>query len=121
MIFRLVIGNTEGLYEGRVEVYYNGEWGTICDDGWDLNDAEVVCRELGYGPAIAERHYGQGSGKIWLSDLDCVGTESSIVNCSHNGWGVHNCNHTSDAGVKCTPPKGNGLIYVCSYIHLNAL
>ena len=121
MIFRLVNGNTEGFYEGRVEVYHNGEWGTVCDDGWDLNDAEVVCRELGYSPAIAERHYGQGSGKIWLSDLDCVGTESSIVNCSHSGWGVHNCNHTSDAGVKCTPPKGNGLIYVCSYIHLNAL
>ena len=109
VVFRLVNDNIEGFY-GRVEVYYNGEWGTVCDDGWGLNDAEVVCRELGYGPAISERHYGQGSGKIWLSDLNCTGTESSIVNCSHSGWGVNNCNHSSDAGVRCTPPNGNVLL-----------
>ena len=104
---RLIDGDTE--YEGRVEVYYNGEWGTVCDDGWDLNDTEVVCRQLGYGPAIAARRsavYGQGSGTIWLDDLNCVGTESNIGHCSHIGWRSHDCNHLEDAGIKCADPNG---------------
>ena len=85
-------------------MYYNGEWGTVCDGGWDLNDSQVVCSELGFGHAIAARHgafYGQGSGEIWLDDLNCVGTEWSIVNCSHRGWGIENCDHSEDSGVKC--------------------
>jgi len=99
---RLVNGSTE--YEGRVEVYHNGEWGTVCDNGWDLNNAQVVCSELGIGQAIAARHnafYGQGSGEIWLDNLNCVGTEGTIGNCSHRGWGIENCEHSEDAGVKC--------------------
>ena len=99
---RLVSGPTQ--YEGRVEVYHNGEWGTVCDDGWDLNDAQVVCNELGLGNAIAARHsafYGKGRGNIWLDDLNCVGTEWTIGNCLHRGWKLHNCNHHQDAGVKC--------------------
>ena len=99
---RLVNGPTE--YEGRVEVYYNDTWGTVCDNGWDLNDAEVVCRELGYGKATAAIHravYGQGSGQIWLDDVKCVGTEQIIGNCSHRGWGLHYCYHWKDASVSC--------------------
>jgi len=63
-----------------------------------------VCSELGLGQAFAARHnafYGQGSGEIWLDDLNCVGTERSIVNCPHRGWGIENCGHSENAGVKC--------------------
>ena len=88
-----------------MEVHHNGEWGTVCDDGWDLNDAQVVCRELYFGPAIAVGHkasYGQGIGNIWLDNLKCDGTEQSIRMCSHRGWGDTNCSHSKDAGVQCS-------------------
>ena len=102
IIVRLVNGPTK--YEGRVEVYYNGTWGTVCDDGWDLNDAQVVCSELSFGNAVTAVHsafYGEGRGQIWLDDVNCVGTEWTIGNCSHRGWGSHNCGHSGDASVKC--------------------
>ena len=100
---RLVNGSTG--YEGRVEVYHNGEWGTVCDNYWEFNAAQVVCNELGLGKAIDARHsayYGQGSGPIWLDDLSCDGAEQTIGHCTHNGWGNHNCDHRRDAGVKCS-------------------
>ena len=92
-----------------MEVYYNGEWGTVCDDEWDLNDARVVCRQLGFRPPIAaleyshygEMKYGEGSGEIWLDNVECVGNELIIQNCVHNGWGNENCHHDEDVGVKC--------------------
>ena len=89
-----------------MEVYLNGEWGTINDNGWDLNDAQVVCIELGYGSAIAARHnafYGQGSSRAWLNGVYCIGTEWSIGNCSHGGWEpVSDNGHSNDAGLLCS-------------------
>ena len=85
-----LVNECDTQYEGRVEVYFNGTWGTVCDNGWDLNDAEVVCSKLGYGPAISIRHeifYGHGSERILLDNVSCVGTERSISECSHGGWG----------------------------------
>ena len=100
---RLVGGHTK--YEGRVEVYHNGEWGTVCDNGWDLNDAQVVCNQVDLGIGAAVRYngfYGEGNGRIWLDNVNCVGTELNIGNCSHGGWGIENCSHSQDAGVKCS-------------------
>ena len=94
-----------GLHEGRVEVYYNGKWGTVCDDGWDLVDAEVTCRELGYPGAVSPHccaHFGQGPGTIWLDDVRCRGNESSVSDCLHSDWGsLRSCVHGEDAGVTC--------------------
>ena len=87
---------------------YDGQWGTICDDGFDMNAANVVCRSLGLGPALEAVKYagfGQGSWKIALDDVNCTGSESNIYTCGHNGLGVNDCVHGEDAGVRCSPSQ----------------
>ncbi|XP_033025989.1 soluble scavenger receptor cysteine-rich domain-containing protein SSC5D isoform X4 [Lacerta agilis] len=94
-----------GSCAGRVEVLYQDYWGTVCDDGWDLVDAEVVCRELGCGAPLlspGNARYGPGSGPIWLDDVNCTGAELTLQNCRSQPWGTHNCNHHEDASVICT-------------------
>ncbi|XP_076831295.1 neurotrypsin isoform X2 [Brachyhypopomus gauderio] len=100
-----LVGGLED-FEGRVEVYHNGKWGTICDDHWDDIDAEVVCRQLGLGgvpKAWTWSHFGPGSGPVLLDELQCTGNELSLEECPHAPWGQHNCDHMEDAGVSCNP------------------
>ena len=93
-----------GFFYGRVEVYHDGIWGTVCDDLWDINDAHVVSRQLGFSSAAYHyhgAHYGQGLGKIWLANVRCHGGEESLSSCPHLGWGSHNCAHSEVASVMC--------------------
>ena len=95
---------TGSHYYGRVEVYYNGEWGTVCDYGWDNADATVVCRQLGFDSSVIayrSAHHGQGTGPIWLSRLSCFGNESSLFECGQLNVGTKNCSHSDDASVWC--------------------
>ncbi|XP_041474059.1 deleted in malignant brain tumors 1 protein-like isoform X3 [Lytechinus variegatus] len=106
---RLVEGNSP--FQGRVEVYLNNQWGTICDDSWDTTDARIVCRQLGFKEVFAattHAGFGQGTGPIHMDDTRCYGNETSILDCVNRGIGVHNCRHSEDAGVICVPENSLG-------------
>ena len=111
---RLVGGNSYN--EGRVEVNYNGQWGTVCDDGWDDTDAGVVCRQLGFGlsgTSYSSAYFGQGSGPIWLDSVTCSGSESTLVSCGHLGVNItRSCNHSEDASVRCSGETGFNIYYL---------
>ena len=102
-------GPSSSKGSGRVEVLYNGQWGTICDDNWGINEARVACRQLGNYYAIRPLPGGKvpaGSGKIWLDNVICTGTERNLTSCSHLNWGSHDCSHSEDAGVECSSTGG---------------
>ena len=106
---RLVGGST--AQEGRVEIYHNSEWGTVCDDRFVSDDAVVVCRQLGYtgGQAHTRAAFGAGTGTIWMDDVQCTGSESRLADCPFGGWGLHNCRHSEDVGVSCGAASSNSL------------
>ena len=93
------------INSGRVEVCFLNTWGTVCDDGWDAADAQVACRQLGYSSAKAQILTGpdvpDGTGQIWLDQVNCVGSEISLFDCNTNLIGDHDCSHDKDAGVTC--------------------
>ena len=100
---RLVGGSWEG--EGRVEIFYDGSWGTVCDNYWDLKDARVVCRQLGFPYAVSapiSAHFGSGNGQVWEDNAGCSGRESTILNCQRSGRPMVGCNHNKDASVICS-------------------
>ncbi|XP_052084661.1 scavenger receptor cysteine-rich type 1 protein M130-like [Mytilus californianus] len=102
---RLVNGNNHE--EGRLEIYYNSKWGTVCDDYFDSSDAVVACRQLGYrtsNPTVYTS--GGGTDPVWLDDMACNGTERRIANCRNPGLGTENCGHSEDVGVRCRGEYG---------------
>ena len=101
---RLVGGNNRT--EGRVEIFYNNTWGTVCDDSWSIQDAMVVCRQLGYDGAVealSNAYFGPGdtNSPIYLDDVVCFGNEERLSQCLFPAIGQHNCRHYEDAGVRC--------------------
>uniref|UniRef100_A0A8C3SR74 Soluble scavenger receptor cysteine-rich domain-containing protein SSC5D n=1 Tax=Chelydra serpentina TaxID=8475 RepID=A0A8C3SR74_CHESE len=116
-VAQLRLANGPSRCAGRVEVLHNQQWGTVCDDSWDLQDAGVVCRQLGCGTALSapgKAHFGRGSDRILLDDVNCTGTEAALTECRARPWGDNNCNHGEDAGVVCSEP----MLHILSRLRL---
>ena len=124
LLVRLAGGSSYN--EGRVEVNYNGEWGTVCNGGWDDTDASVVCKHLGFGSSgrvVGSAGFGQGSGPILLDKVTCTGSESTLTSCGHLGIGIiRSCSHSDDAGMRCLHAQGCNYstynYYVLLYVYL---
>ena len=96
---RLVDGGS--FNAGRLEVFYGGTWGTVCDDSWDDVDSEVACKELGFARGVFTRNFAPGSGQIWLDDVQCRITDVSLFQCPHRRFGRHNCGKLKSTSVAC--------------------
>ena len=98
-------GNSD--FEGRVEILYEGRWGTVCQNHFTIDAADVVCRQLGFEDATSFRtnsFYGAGSGVTWLQlkEPGCSGTEALLAWCPRKTFGTSTCNHENDVGVICS-------------------
>ncbi|CAH1407810.1 unnamed protein product [Nezara viridula] len=99
--------------EGTIEVKAHDKWGLVCDDEFELKDGDVVCRHLGFplGAAEIKKHsFFTTNHKMSfiIDNLHCLGNETSIADCLHNGWGVHDCQAEEclkAAGVVCKVAK----------------
>ncbi|KAH0626624.1 hypothetical protein JD844_001708 [Phrynosoma platyrhinos] len=104
-LVEIILVNGTSRCNGRIELFYDGQWGTVCDDSWGIEEAKVICFQLGCGNARSapgRSQFGRGTGRIWLNEVQCVGTESALSQCLAKPWGQHNCNHGEDAGVECS-------------------
>ncbi len=109
-----LVGGTSNL-DGRVEICLNNEWGTVCDQMWDVTDANVVCRQLGLAStcvlneymtlpgaqALSQATFGQGTGRIWLDNVQCTRKEKTLMNCTARTSRKKSCTHVDDASVRC--------------------
>lgn len=99
---RLAAGR--GPCEGRLEVKLRGRWGTVADANWTVEDAEVVCQQLGCGSAAGAYHgskFGPAEGPISLAVVNCRGNESALWDCAIEGWGPYDGHHDHDTAVVC--------------------
>lgn len=103
---KLETGTKSSFPSGRLRVIHDGEWGTICHDGWNMKNTHIACRQLGYTKGLAYTPMGRSKGRVWLDNVVCLGIEGSIDQCSHNGWGTHDCTHGQDVGIVCYDGKG---------------
>ena len=116
--------------EGRLEMYISDQWVRVCDDGWDKNEADVVCKQLGFGTTGRVQQFQisgdeeeikfQSSGdeeQIKIPNFSCFGNESTLLNCSHREMGMADCDNSDDVGIICTGTTPGGYLssYICTY------
>ena len=98
------LSNGDNSRSGRIEMYINGRWGTVCDDGWTIRSSTVVCRQLGLGNIGTFNQFGSGPSDypIHLDNVICGRNEANILACQHLRLGLHDCGHHEDTGVICS-------------------
>ena len=112
---RLQHGNSSN--EGRVEIFMDGDWQTVCDESWDIEDADVVCRQLELGYAVAaptQNYFPTLNAQIWTADVNCTGNERKLIDCHAPMMSENVCFHTDNAGVVCSAQGKN--IYWHTYV-----
>lgn len=95
--------------EGNVEIFHLGKWGSICDDEWDIREATVVCRELGFDDVARGTHnslFGPARYPFWMDNMYCSGGEKNLTDCRFDGWGTNDCQESEAAGVVCKNGPG---------------
>ncbi|XP_016302860.1 antigen WC1.1-like [Sinocyclocheilus anshuiensis] len=100
----LRLSGGEGRCSGRLEGYHNAVWGSVCDDQWDISDAQVVCRQLGCGAALradGNSVFGAGEGVVWLNRVECRGNEIHLWDCPLSLKNHTDCSHKEHAGLTC--------------------
>ncbi|KAL1275623.1 hypothetical protein QQF64_035246, partial [Cirrhinus molitorella] len=100
----LRLSGGEGRCSGRLEVYHNAVWGSVCDDQWDISDAQVVCRQLGCGAALradGNSVFGAGEGVVWLNRVECRGNEIHLWDCPLSLKNHTDCSHKEHVGLTC--------------------
>ena len=117
---------------GRVEIYHNGQFGTICNDFYTIepveNAAQIICNQLGYthvdnGDGVTNSDYidatpyGRGEGIIWLDDVVCLHNVQEIANCTHAGWGNHNCGQSEYISIECSAYNGQCMRFILIKIY----
>lgn len=114
----LRLAGGENNCSGRVELKIHDKWGTVCSNGWSMNEVSVVCQQLGCPTSIKALGWANssaGSGYIWMDKVSCTGNESALWDCKHDGWGKHNCTHEKDAGVTCS---GKACLHQANPMHV---
>ena len=112
-IFLLLVrlGGDKYLGEGLVQVYHEKTWGWICSEKWNKQNADVLCRELGYTNASSSYSSSANMvGEVWMNNVQCQGTERSLLFCAHDGWKSHSCTNGRVAGVFCVVPEGKRIL-----------
>ena len=90
-----------------MQLYISGGWRTVCGRNWDPLEGKVVCQQLGYNGVnrtysrTSQHNFGEGTGRSWLRDLRCTGSEANLLQCPHDGAG-NVCGHSGDVGIVCT-------------------
>uniref|UniRef100_A0A3B1JGM5 SRCR domain-containing protein n=1 Tax=Astyanax mexicanus TaxID=7994 RepID=A0A3B1JGM5_ASTMX len=110
LFYSIRLVGSGGDCAGRLEVFHSGSWGTVSDELWDIEDAQVVCRQLQCGVALSDlvpvpARFGSGTGPIWLNEVECEGNEASLWNCRYQLCGEDECAHKDDVGVVCSEYK----------------
>lgn len=103
---KLVEGS--GDHEGNVEIFHLGRWGSVCDDEWDMREAMVICRQLGFEGAVKITHssqFGPARRRYWMDNVYCTGEEKRLSDCRFDGWGLSDCSPAEAAGVVCIDPN----------------
>ena len=106
-IYPVRLSNGTDAASGRVELFFNNRWGTVCDDNFDKLDGQVVCRQLNQGSISrianpGEYPAGTDDQSIWLDEVECTGDERWLSACPHPGYGANDCLHNEDVAIVCT-------------------